>query len=62
MIPGGMFGEYIRKWPDDDGIESRLKKKREKKSQAFDNDRKEVVVFDTRNEVKCQRSSWPPGS
>lgn len=31
MIPRGMFGEYIRKWPDDDGTESRLKKKKKGK-------------------------------
>lgn len=34
----------------------------EKKKKAFDNDRKEVVVFDTRKEVKCQHSVWSTGS
>lgn len=40
------------------------KKERKKKNQpkAFDNDREEVVVSDTRNEVKWQRSSQPTGS
>lgn len=32
------------------------------KNTAFDNDSKEVVVFDTRNEVKCQQSLWSTGS
>lgn len=41
-----------------------MKRKKEKQTQrkAFDNDREEVVVSDTRNEVKWQRSSRLTGS
>lgn len=43
-------------------MKQRADKIKKKTTKAFDNDRKEAVVFDTRNEVKCQLSSRSTGS
>lgn len=60
MIPEGMFGNITG---NGSLMQQRTDENKTKKNnKAFDNDSKEVVVFDTRNEVKCQQSLWSTGS
>lgn len=55
MIPEGVFGNMT-------GNGSLMEQRADEINMAFDSDSQEMVVFDTTNEVKCQRSLQSTGS